>query len=94
MDEREVLEQVPLESGQYAIIPSVPDRPVAAWGCWVPPGTAQETPVTVPTSGIHKSGCGQHHEYSTDVKGHRFPPLQDACTGSGRKLRAASHPSP
>lgn len=47
-----------------------------------------------PTSGIYECDCGQHHEYSTDVKGHRVQPLHDACTGSGWKLKAASHPNP
>lgn len=28
----------------------------------------------VPESGIYECDCGQSHEYSTDVKGHRFPP--------------------
>lgn len=47
----------------------------------------------VPESGIYECDCGQSHEYSTDVKGHRFPPLQDGCTGSGWKLKTAMHPS-
>jgi hypothetical protein len=48
----------------------------------------------VPTSGIYECDCGQPHEYSTDVKGHRFPPLHDGCSGSGWKLKVASHPDP
>jgi hypothetical protein len=45
----------------------------------------------VPESGIYECDCGAGHEYSTDVKGHRFPPLHDACPGSGRKLKSAAH---
>ncbi|MGW3360334.1 hypothetical protein ACWDFL_33895 [Streptomyces bungoensis] len=37
----------------------------------------------VPQSGIYECHCGQGHEYSTDVKGHRFPPLHEAGSGSG-----------
>ncbi|MFF3671670.1 hypothetical protein [Microtetraspora malaysiensis] len=42
----------------------------------------------VPESGIYEcdSGCG--HQWSTDVKGHRFPPLPDGCKGGGWKLKA------
>ncbi|MFC9850584.1 hypothetical protein [Streptomyces prasinus] len=47
----------------------------------------------VSTSCIYECDCGEHHEYSTDVKGHRFPPLHDACTGTGWKLKAPSHPN-
>ncbi|TQJ85264.1 hypothetical protein [Streptomyces sp. SLBN-31] len=46
----------------------------------------------VPQSGIYECDCGQSHEYSTDVKGHRFPPLQDGCSGSGWKLKTAAQP--
>jgi hypothetical protein len=40
----------------------------------------------VPASGIYEcdSGCG--HRWSTDVKGHRFPPLPDGCKGGGWRL--------
>ncbi|MEW2289894.1 hypothetical protein [Streptomyces sp. NPDC047841] len=49
----------------------------------------------VPQSGIYECDCGQGHGYSTDMKGHRFPPLHEACSGSGWKLKAAtSHPGP
>ncbi|MFB6962143.1 hypothetical protein ACFCYB_35485 [Streptomyces sp. NPDC056309] len=48
----------------------------------------------VPDSGIYECDCGQHHKYSTNVKGHRFPPLHDTCSGSGWKLKAPSHPNP
>ncbi|MFD4973643.1 hypothetical protein [Streptomyces sp. NPDC058424] len=48
----------------------------------------------VPESGIYECDCGQHHEYSTDVKGHRFPPLHDSCSGSAWKLKTPSHPNP
>ncbi|MFG2473190.1 hypothetical protein ACGFXB_48535 [Streptomyces canus] len=44
----------------------------------------------VPVSGIYECDCGQATS-STDVKGHRFPPLQDG--GSGWKLKTAAHPS-
>jgi hypothetical protein len=48
----------------------------------------------VPQSGIYECDCGQRHEYSTDVKGHRFPPLHESCSGTGWRLKAASHPNP
>ncbi|MFE0805287.1 hypothetical protein [Streptomyces sp. NPDC058812] len=44
----------------------------------------------VPVSGIYECDCGQHHETSTDVAGHRFPPLHDGCTGNGWKLKTAT----
>ncbi|MBI0317776.1 MULTISPECIES: hypothetical protein [Streptomyces violaceusniger group] len=46
----------------------------------------------VPESGIYECDCGQAHDYSTDVKGHRFPPLPAGCTGEGWKLKTAAHP--
>jgi hypothetical protein len=46
----------------------------------------------VPQSGIYQCDCGQGHQYSTDVEGHRFPPLQDTCSGNGWKLKTAAHP--
>ncbi|MFK4068192.1 hypothetical protein [Streptomyces sp. NPDC029674] len=46
----------------------------------------------VPESGIYECRCGQHHRYSTDVRGHRFPPPQRDCTGTGWKLKAPAHP--
>ncbi|MFF8996321.1 hypothetical protein ACF09H_41710 [Streptomyces sp. NPDC014983] len=46
----------------------------------------------VPVSGIYACDCAQGHEYSTDVMGHRFPPLRSGCTGSGWKLKTAAHP--
>ncbi|MEU6323336.1 hypothetical protein [Streptomyces sp. NPDC047009] len=46
----------------------------------------------VPVSGIYECDCGRDHEYSTDVKGHRFPPLHQACSGSGWRLKAPAHP--
>jgi hypothetical protein len=45
----------------------------------------------VPESGIYEYDCGQKHQYSTDVKGHRFPPLQDGCSGSGWTLKTPAH---
>ncbi|MCV2460948.1 hypothetical protein OEB94_16825 [Streptomyces sp. ICN988] len=47
----------------------------------------------VPESGIYGCDCGQRHEYSTDVKGHPFPPLHGACTGSGWRLKTPAHPN-
>ncbi|ELS50830.1 hypothetical protein [Streptomyces viridochromogenes] len=46
----------------------------------------------VPESGIYECDCGQSHGYSTDVKGHRFPPLPGDCTGGGWTLKTAAHP--
>jgi hypothetical protein len=48
----------------------------------------------VPASGIYRcDGTEDGHRYeSTDVKGHRFPPLPAGCHGSGWVLeRAAAH---
>ena len=48
----------------------------------------------VPTSGIYRCDVVDHdHSYeSTDVRGHRFPPLPHGCAGSGWVLeRAAAH---
>jgi hypothetical protein len=50
----------------------------------------------VPTSGIYRCNGGEHdHDHSfesTDVKGHRFPPLPSGCHGRGWVLeRAAAH---
>ncbi|GGM16321.1 hypothetical protein GCM10010129_70630 [Streptomyces fumigatiscleroticus] len=47
---------------------------------------------TVPVGGIYVCDCRQHQKYSTDVTGHRFPPLHDNCTGSGWQLRAPAAP--
>jgi hypothetical protein len=42
----------------------------------------------VPRSGIYRCDVpGHDHSYeSTDVAGHRFPPLPDGCRGGGRVL--------
>jgi hypothetical protein len=50
----------------------------------------------VPTSGIYRCAGGEedpaHRFESTDVKGHRFPPLPTGCRGKGWVLeRAAAH---
>jgi hypothetical protein len=48
----------------------------------------------VPMSGIYRcTGGADHHVFeSTDVKGHRFPPLPGGCGGEGWVLeRAAGH---
>ncbi|WP_138733042.1 hypothetical protein [Modestobacter excelsi] len=47
----------------------------------------------VPASGIYRcdDGCGSTYE-STDVRGHRFPPLPHGCSGTGWVLeKAAAH---
>ncbi|POX58849.1 hypothetical protein C3492_35550 [Streptomyces sp. Ru62] len=56
-------------------------------------GKAYHPGEIVPGSGINECDCGQQHQWNTDVKGHRFPPLNGECSGSGWKLKAASHPS-
>lgn len=33
----------------------------------------------VPESGIYECECGDHHRYSADVRGHRFPPPNEGC---------------
>jgi hypothetical protein len=35
----------------------------------------------VPDSGLYECDGGTKHEWSTDVKGHRFPPLPAGCAG-------------
>jgi hypothetical protein len=48
----------------------------------------------VPMSGIYRctGGTDEHVFESTDVKGHRFPPLPAGCRGEGWVLeRAAGH---
>jgi hypothetical protein len=47
----------------------------------------------VPTSGIYRCDGEDDHVFeSTDVKGHRFPPLPSACRGGGWVLeRGAAH---
>jgi hypothetical protein len=42
----------------------------------------------VPFPGVYECDCGQGHGYSTDVKGDRFPPLPQECSGSGWRLEA------
>ena len=47
----------------------------------------------VPVSGIYRCDKGDddaHRYESTDVKGHRFPPLPRGCVGSGWVLERAS----
>ncbi|GLV76225.1 hypothetical protein Shyhy02_42250 [Streptomyces hygroscopicus subsp. hygroscopicus] len=41
-------------------------------------------------AGIYQGDCGRPHRYSTDVKGHRVPPLPGDSTGSGWTLRTAA----
>jgi hypothetical protein len=55
-------------------------------------GTAHRPGEIVAESGIYQCDCGQSHPFSTDVKGHRFPPLPEGCTGSGWKLQTPAHP--
>jgi hypothetical protein len=44
---------------------------------------------TVPTSGIYEcDGQDCDHQWSTNVKGHAFPPMQEGCHGQGWKLRS------
>lgn len=45
----------------------------------------------VQDSGIYECDCGQAHEYSTDERGHPFPPLRPNCTGSGWRLKQSPH---
>jgi hypothetical protein len=46
----------------------------------------------VPISGIYRCAGDEcdHRFESTDVKGHRFPPLPVGCTGSGWVLERAA----
>ncbi|MFG2309256.1 hypothetical protein ACGFS9_11390 [Streptomyces sp. NPDC048566] len=46
----------------------------------------------VPVSGIYACDCGRGHHWSTDVKGHRFPPMPGDCTGESWSLRTQAHP--
>ena len=47
----------------------------------------------VPASGMYECECAQRHRYSADVRGHRFPPLQEGRTGTGWKLVISAHDS-
>lgn len=42
----------------------------------------------VPDSGFYGCDSNCSHEYSTDVRGHPFPPLPHNCRGSHWVLRA------
>jgi hypothetical protein len=46
-------------------------------------GDAFQPGQTVPVIGNYEcaSGCG--HRWSTNVTGHRFPPMNDGCSGYG-----------
>ncbi|MFJ6940191.1 hypothetical protein [Streptomyces sp. NPDC101132] len=46
----------------------------------------------VPASGIYECDCGGEHHWSTDVRGHRFPPLPDVCLGEYWTLKTETHP--
>ncbi|MFD7425919.1 hypothetical protein ACFV6Z_02455 [Streptomyces sp. NPDC059818] len=46
----------------------------------------------VPESGIYACDCGAAHHWSTDVKGHRFPPFPAGCSGSAWALKTDAHP--
>lgn len=50
------------------------------------PGDVFHPGQKVPSSGIYECDAGCGHQYSTNVKGHRFPPMQDGCPGKGWKL--------
>ena len=41
----------------------------------------------VPDSGFYECDGSCSHEYSTDVKGHRFPPVPAGCRGSNWVLK-------
>jgi hypothetical protein len=47
----------------------------------------------VPDSGIYECDCGQGHHWSTDVKGHRFPPLPEGCSGGTWAMKDPAHPA-
>ncbi|WP_256332951.1 hypothetical protein [Streptomyces sp. 2131.1] len=46
----------------------------------------------MPESGIYECDCGAGHHWSTDVKGHRFPPLPPGCPGGAWALKTDAHP--
>ncbi|WP_433544367.1 hypothetical protein ACQPZG_04095 (plasmid) [Streptomyces sp. CA-294286] len=45
----------------------------------------------VPASGIYACDCDGEHHWSTDVRGHRFPPLPTGCTGRSWALHKPTH---
>ncbi|MGW8396010.1 hypothetical protein ACWGLP_04835 [Streptomyces lydicus] len=49
----------------------------------------------VPQSGIYECDCGKAHRWSTstDVNGHRFPPLPEDCPGGAWIMKDPAHPS-
>jgi hypothetical protein len=52
----------------------------------VEPGDVFHPGEIVPASGIYECDAGCGHQYSTDVEGHRFPPMRAGCAGKGWKL--------
>ncbi len=44
-----------------------------------------------PASGIYECDCGKGHRFSTDVEGHRLPPMPHGCQGRGWRLARATH---
>ncbi|WP_331727157.1 hypothetical protein [Streptomyces sp. NBC_01213] len=46
----------------------------------------------VPENGIYECDCGADKHWSTDVKGHRFPPLLAGCPGAAWTLRTDACP--
>lgn len=66
---------------------------VTAYGEQERPGPAHR-PVyhpgeTVPASGIYEcDGQGCDHQWSTNVKGHTFPPMRDGCAGQGWRMKS------
>ncbi|MFB6477430.1 hypothetical protein ACFCXF_03095 [Streptomyces virginiae] len=48
----------------------------------------------VPQSGIYACDCGKRHLWSksTNVRGHRFPPLPYVCPGQAWSLRTQARP--
>lgn len=44
---------------------------------------------TVPASGIYEcDGQGCDHQWSTNVKGHTFPPMHGDCAGRGWRMKS------
>lgn len=62
------------------------------WGMSTPDQQTFRPGEQVPVSGIYECDCGQNHRFSTDVKGHPFPPVPEDCSGATWKLQTPAHP--
>ncbi len=72
--------------------PKVAPRPGASYTGTMSEEQTWHPGEVVPESGIYECDCGAGHHWSTDVKGHRFPPLPEGCSGAAWRLQTDAHP--